>query len=260
VLVSDDAQEIVAGIDACVEALSEAGRRDVHWLLTARDDDWQSAVRREGRDVEASWDGLVDLWPAPEDRTAALAVTAEDAAKVVAAWADVGALAPEALIEASEETGLLGASLRFRHGADALASLVSVKIRPLQPGPRRAFLATAVAAAAGIDGVDLAAIARMVDVDPAGLASALGRAGLTSSSGGLLRARHPSFVVAALPLADAQLEDLFRDLLRAGAVAVGEFGAGEVSARLQQLGVEAERADRVAAAGAGPAADASDRR
>lgn len=259
VLVSDDAQEIVAEIEAGVEALCQAGRRDVHWLLTARDDDWQAAFRSDGSGFEPSWDRLIDLWPARGARSTTLAVTAEDATKLVDAWADVGALAPETVIEATETANLLGASLRFRHGDDGLNAHVRVRIRHLQPEVQRAFLATVVATAVGIDGLDLAAVAGMVQVDPATLADSLSRAGLASTSGGVLRARHPSLADAAWPVAQGQAEELLLDLVRAEAGPAVMTCAPGLSARLQRREVDAERADRAAISCADAAAERSDR-
>jgi hypothetical protein len=124
---------------------------------------------------------------------------------------------------------------------------------------QRAFLATVVAAGVGIEGLDLGAVAGMVHVDPATLADSLTRAGLASSSGGVLRARHPSLVDAAWPVAEAQAEDLLLDLVRAQAGPAVMTCAPGLSARLQKRGVDPERADRVAISCADAAAEGSDR-
>jgi hypothetical protein len=159
---------------------------------------------------------------------------------------------PEEVLHAGD---LLGASLTVRHGAGLLRH-VEATTAALPSGAARAFLATAVAGAVGINGVDVAALAGMVGVDPTLLTGTLGRAGLASCSGGVLRARHPALAQAAFALADADLDGLFPDLVAAG---IGTASAPGLSARLQKLGVDPERAATVACTCADSAAEASDR-
>ncbi len=258
VLVSDDAEAVAAGVEEAVEALCRAGRRDVHWLLTAREDDWRDAFRGDGRGFEPSWDRLIDLWPARGARTAALAVTAEDARRIVEAWG--GAASAEEL-ETQAVDGLLGASLALRHGPDGLALHVRSTLDRLAAGVRRAFLYAAVAGAVRVDDVDLEAVGRLAGVEGATVDEALAGAGLASATAaGVLRVRHPALARAAFGLInEGDLAGLFGDLVRAGAGRTVRTCAPMLSGRLQALGVAQARADEIACACADAAMTTSDR-
>ncbi len=274
VLVSDDAEEVSAGLEAGVEALCRAGRRDVHWLLTARDDDWRDAFRGDGRGVEPSWDRLIELWPARGARTTTLAVTAEDAASIVDAWGTVAtaddrlgadglgdAAGRQLADELTAADDLLGASLALRHGPDGLSAHVRAALDWLPAGVVRAFRYAAVAGAVRVDDVDLAALAGLAGVGGVAIAEALAFAGLASAtSAGVLRVRHPAIARAGFALVDeADLAPLFVDLVRAGAGRAVMTCAPTLAGRLQELGVDRARADQVACACADAAATMSDR-
>ncbi len=259
VLVSDDAEQVSAGLEAGVEALCRAGRRDVHWLLTAREDDWRVAFRGDGRGgFEPSWDRLIDLWPARGARTTALAVTADDARMIVDAWAS-GPTA-EALEEKAAD-GLLGASLDLRHGPDGLGMHVRSALDGLPAGVTRAFRYAAVAGAVGIDDVDLGAVATLAGVDRMTAAETLGATGLASATAaGVLRVRHPSLARAGFALVDhGDIRGLLGDLVRTGASRAVMTCAPTLSARLQKLDVPPDRADEIARTCADIAATTSGR-
>ncbi|MDQ1414632.1 MAG: hypothetical protein QOF81_245 [Acidimicrobiaceae bacterium] len=205
VLVSDDANEIAQDFEKVVQQLFTADRRNVHWLLSAREADWKAQFLRYGRSLEPAWERFGDLWPALGNRAAVLSVTATDAAPVteglaawaagirlgstaadgpaiLAAWAGVQALGAAAALpegeraEALEERStkklgisdgtLLGGSLDLRYGADGLTPFVEEIVRRLDgDAVREAFLFAAAAQVAGVDGLDLFVLADLIGVD-----------------------------------------------------------------------------------------------
>jgi hypothetical protein len=205
VLVSDDANEIAKEFETAMQQLFAADRRDVDWLLSAREADWKAQFLRYGRSLEPAWERSSDLWPALGNRAAVLSVTASaaapateglaawaagtrlgstaaDAPAILAAWAGAGSLGaiaslPEAeRAEALEERStkklgisdgtLLGVSLDLRHGADDLPPFVEQIVRRLDGDPiQEAFLFAAAAQVAGVDGLDLFVLADLIGVD-----------------------------------------------------------------------------------------------
>jgi hypothetical protein len=303
VLVSDEADEIASDVEKAVEQLFETGRGRVHWLLAARDIEWKAQFLRRGRVLEPAWERFGNVWPILGHRSIVLSVTAEateasaglgawtsigahaaDAPAILDAWAGAGALGalarlpegerPEALAERSTKklgisnATLLGASLDLRFGVAGLPTLVEQALGRLDDaGVREAFLFSAVAQAAGVDGLDLLVLADLVGVDRARahqtILAPLAEAGLAGGSAGTLRPRHPSLSGVAVQLladrrVDGDLEDLLRRLVR-GTAATGNdvksLAAGGaimncgplLSEKLQQLGLAPELSDQVAA-------------
>ncbi len=211
VLVSDDANEIAQDVEKALEQQLAAGRRDIGWLLSARDVDWKSQFVRNGRVLEPAWESLGQIWPLLGNRATAMAVKAEateasaglaawaaagahaaDAPDILAAWAAadaLGALAgrpeserAEALEEHSNKklgvsnATLLGGSLDLRYGAERLAAFVQEAVGRLDGAPelQEAFLFLAAAQVAGVDGLDLFVLADLVGIDRDRRRSALG--------------------------------------------------------------------------------------
>jgi hypothetical protein len=246
VLVSDDASEIAHEVEKTVEKLFNASRHDVHWLLSARDDDWKAQFLQVSRTVEPTWSRFVDLWPALGNRVHGLAISPAEAAEVVTAWtaADaLGALAGLAeaeRVEAIEDRAtkkhgmsgatLLGASLDLRYGSVGLRSLVDSLVAGLAGDPaQEAFLFAAAARVAGVDGVDLLVLADLVGVDRevavSRILDRLADIGLAGGAGGALRPRHAALATAAIQLVaegnfGVDLEGLFRRLVK-GTAATG---------------------------------------
>lgn len=285
ILVSDDASEIAHEVEQTVEKLANSHRHDVHWLLSARDDDWKAQFLQISRTVEPNWSRDADLWPALGNRVAGLAISAAEASAVLTAWASADSLGALAglgdaerieLIEdrATKKHGmsgatLLGASLDLRYGAGGLRLLVDSLVSGLAGDPaQEAFLYAAAARVAGVDGVDLYVLADLVGVDRSeGVARLLDRladAGLAGGSGGALRPRHAALATAAIQLVAAghlgtDLEDLYRRLVR-GTAATGNdvksLAAGGavmtcgplLAEKLQQIEIPVPRAEDVACA------------
>jgi len=208
ILVSDEADEIAPDIEKAVEQLARAGRKDIRWLLCARDVAWKARFIRNGRSLEPAWEQFVDLWPTLSNRSAVLTVTAvttaasaglgawaasgtqgavADAPDILGAWDTAGCLGALADVAPSEradalevrakkkheisDATLLGASLELRYGADGLAGLVEESVTRLDGDPaQEAFLFIAAAQVAGVDGLDLLVLADLI-----GLARADGR-------------------------------------------------------------------------------------
>ncbi len=288
VLATDDADEIAWDLEPLIERLIKDGRRDIHWLLTARDSDWNAEFRSAGRSVEPQWDRHVEVWPRRMARAQALPLTAEDATGIVVAWESTDSLGHLAAVAADERAAalletaqalpgqslsggtLLGAALERRLGTDGLSAHVRSVMERLAASDRAlldAFMFTAAAAAVGIDGVDLRVVAGLTGVDTENrrdIRQQLAEAGVATGGREALRARHHAIAVAATLLADAgvadvDLEQVFRNLVRG----TGETGktvrplvsdgaimtvSPALSDRLQRIGVPAERATRIACA------------
>jgi hypothetical protein len=288
VLASDDADEIAWDLEPVVERLVKEGRRDVHWLLTARDGDWDGELRSNGRSVEPQWDRHVEVWPRRMARAQALPLTADDAARIVVAWESADALGDLAAVAADERAAvlletararpgqtfaggtLLGAALDRRLGPDGVTGHVRSAMERLAASDRPlldAFMYTAAAAAVGIDGVDLRVVAGLTGIDDDRRREIRGRLaeqGLATGGREALRTRHPAIARAAILLADAgvagvDLEQVFVDLVRR----TGETGrtvrplvsdgavmtaAPVLADRLGRVGVPAERAAGIACA------------
>ena len=288
VLATDDADEIAWDLEPLIERLMKEGRRDIHWLLTARDSDWDAEFRSAGRSVEPQWDRHVEVWPRRMARAQALPLTAEDATGIVVAWESADSLGDLAAVAADERSAalletaqarpgqsrsggtLLGAALERRLGPEGLSAHVRSVMERLAASDRAlldAFMYTAAAAAVGIDGVDLRVVAGLTGVDikrRREIRQQLADAGVATGGREALRPRHLAIAVAATLLADAgvadvDLEQVFRNLVRG----TGETGkttrplvsdgaimtvSPALSDRLQRIGVPAERATRIACA------------
>ena len=158
-LVSDDAEELagdprakraeerVGDLERCARALHEKGKRNVHFLLAARDTDW----RQMGRKVRWQRFGLQYEDPAP-----LVGVSDADAAALVAAWERLGrdALGSLADVEPAERVAafqravlasgrgrrkgsLLGGLLDARFGAAALQAHIGLLLSRLREMPVR---------------------------------------------------------------------------------------------------------------------------
>ena len=288
ILATDDADEVAWDLEPLIERLIKDGRRDIHWLLTARDSDWTAEFRSAGRSVEPQWDRHVEVWPRRMARAQALPLTAEDATGIVVAWESADSLGDLAAVAADERAAalletaqalpgqslsggtLLGAALERRLGTEGLSAHVRAVMEHLAASDRAlldAFMYTAAAAAVGIDGVDLRVVARLTGVSPENrrdIRQQLAEAGIATGGREALRPRHVAIAVAATLLADGgvadvDLEQVFRNLVRG----TGETGktvrplvsdgaimtvSPALSDRLQRIGVPAERATKMACA------------
>ncbi|MDP9072827.1 MAG: hypothetical protein M3N98_01410 [Actinomycetota bacterium] len=259
ILASDDSDEIADSLEEAAQRIETDRRRDIHWLLTARYEDWKVRFRRETRNVEPSWGRYADLWPEVGAAARVLALSTADAQKVVDAWSAAGALGAladlpeaeraEALEDASHhrryvsDATFLGGALDRRYGAEGMAAHVEAVLERLAQDDhrlgaghnmRQAFLYLAAADAAGVDGVDLYVLADLVGVDRAErdqLLAKLGHEGVAAGSAGVIRARHPAVARAAITLAadgrfGTDLSDIFRRLIN---------GTGETGTELKGL-------------------------
>lgn len=290
ILISDDADEIARDVEKAVQRVAKDGRRDIHWLLSARDADWKAQFQQGGRSLEPPWKQSVELWPDTGAGARVMALSADDATKVVAAWTAAGCLGllgdlpPDervaALLEAAGDRAWLsdgtffGGLVERRFGPEGLTAHVQATLEAATTTVREAFLYVAAAHAAGVDGVDLNVVADLIGVDRANrrdILVGLGRAGLATGSGGAIRVRHESMAGAALRLVEGgrfglDLETIFRRLVRGTGVTGTDLrglvaGAAimncgpTLSGRLQTLGIAAPRANRIACTVADAAAD-----
>ncbi len=245
VLASDDADEIAWDLEPVIERLVKEGRRDVHWLLTARDSDWDAEFRSAGRSVEPQWDRHVEVWPRRMARAQALPLTEGDVADVVVAWESADSLGDLAAVAADERAAalletaqarpgqsfaggtFLGAALDRRLGAKGVSAHVRTVMERLAAADDGralldAFMYAAAADAVGIDGVDLRVVAGLVGFDPdrrREIRDRLAEAGVATGGREALRPRHHAIATAATLLADAgvadvDLEQVFRNLVR----------------------------------------------
>jgi len=259
ILASDDSDEIAESLEEACQRIENDRRRDIHWLVTARYEDWKVRFRRDTRNVEPSWGRYADLWPEVGAAARVLALSTDDATQVLAAWSEADALGalsevPEAdRVEALEESShhrrglsdatLLGGSLDQRYGARGLPAHVESILDRLGDEAHRqagghslqeAFLFLAAADAAGVDGIDLHVLADLVGVDRADrgqLLWRLGAEGVAAGSAGVIRARHPAIARAAIVLAadgrfGADLDEIFRRLIH---------GTGETGTEMKGL-------------------------
>ena len=245
ILASDDADEIAWDLEPLIERLVKDGRRDIHWLLTARDSDWDAEFRSAGRSVEPQWDRHVEVWPRRMARAQALPLTDEDVADVVVAWESADSLGDLAAVAADDRAAalletaqarpgqslaggtFLGAALDRRLGAKGLSDHVRDVMerlaaaddgRPCSTPSCTPLRPTAV----GIDGVDLRVVAGLVGFDPdrrREIRHRLAEEGVATGGREALRPRHHAFATAATLLADAgvadvDLEQVFRNLVR----------------------------------------------
>ncbi len=281
VLVSDDAEEVAADLEATITQLAK-GRKDVHWVLVGRSPDWESKFKRDGRSAEPPWEKFVNLWPTLGMRGNLLALAPADADRLVAAWAAAGSLRALETDPADErgqylldavmsrqgicDASLLGGLLDQRFGADALPDHVDTLLAPLDDADLDSFLYVAVAEACDFDGVDMAVIADLAGVDPAeapAIRRRLIAAGVGSGSGSSLRTRHPGIAQAAVRLVDADrargrtLDEIWRKLVQSVARVGRQLGplvsdgpimtCGPVLAgRYERFGIPRDRADRIA--------------
>ncbi len=288
VLATDDADEIAWDLEPLIERLIKEGRRDIHWLLTARDSDWDAEFRSAGRSVEPQWDRHVEVWPRRMARNKALPLTAEDATGIVVAWESADSLGDLAAVAADERAAalletaqalpgqsqsggtFLGAALERRLGTEGLSAHVRSVMERLAATDKPlldAFMYTAAAAAIGIDGVDLRVVAGLTGVDldrRRQIRDRLAEAGVATGGREALRPRHVAVAVAATLLADAGVADVdlgqvYRDLVRG----TGDTGktvrplvsdgaimtvSPALSDRLQRIGVPTDRATTIACA------------
>lgn len=245
ILASDDADEIAGDLHEAVTRLHAAGRRDIHWLLTARYEDWTARFRVGPKSVEPAWASTVDLWPEVGGSPRVLGLNLGDSVRVVGAWEAAGCLGalgrvaaaarPEALVEACRGPNGLSAAtfvdgtLRLRFGADGLVAHVAELLPRMADDQHRfdgghtvqdAFLYAAAADVAGVDGVDLHVLADLLGVDRGDrrrILERLGRDGLATGSAGVLRVRHRDLAGAGVVVADelgVDVERVFVELVR----------------------------------------------
>jgi hypothetical protein len=195
----------------------------------------------------------------------------------------------KALVSSSRQSGqtangtFFGAVLDERFGADGLLAHLETVLRRLGDVDHGlgtgcsladAFLYAAAAEAVGIDGVDLKVVADLIGVDSdrrrTEILHRLGQEALAAGGGEALRTRAPAIARAAMQLVEngqveGDLEAVFTRLVRA----TGEVGRGvdvgathgaimncgpRLARELPKLGVERERAYRIARAAADEAA------
>ncbi len=246
ILVSDDADEIAEDLHEALTRVQTAGRRDIHWLLTARYEDWRARFRVGPKTVEPAWASTVDLWPEVGGSPRVLGLTREDAGKVIGAWEAVGCLGvlgdvaaesrADALVEACQgDNGLSAATfldgvLALRFGTEGLRAHMAELLPRMADDEHRfegghsiqeAFLYAAAADVAGVEGMDLNVLADLVGLDRSDRRQVLlrlGREGLATGSAGVLRVRHRELARAAVAVAEdtlgVDLEQVFVELLR----------------------------------------------
>ena len=226
-LVADDADSLVSDLQKAVKALHELGRRDIYFLVCARDTDWRAAGGQK-----VSWSQYITFH---QDLLRGL--DRLDAVGIVRAWAAIGSeglgkLADrtgeqkrvEALLEAATreaanryEGAFLGAMLRVRFGA-SLGDHVKTMMLRLQGRPvsdRRtlydAFLNIAAVHALGIPGIDVAVLADLLGVPRGRLRAAvelpLGEEAAGVHAGTALQARHRAIAECAVRLAEQELDE-----------------------------------------------------
>jgi hypothetical protein len=226
-LVSDDAEELVAQIWDGLRASDARRRRDIYFLGAARDTDWIAAG------------GEHRAWGARLHRFQAQQLTRADAQAFVRAWQRIGdrglrdlarLSGEDARVDALDaaarraaaggEGSLFGAVLSTRFtAADLRAHVQSVIARLEERDPllRRAFLAIAACEAVGLEGIDRNVLADLLGVPrlrlftnvvrPLGEEAAAVRAGI------LIRTRHPEIARVTLGLAEhGGLEEDLADL------------------------------------------------
>jgi hypothetical protein len=243
VLVSDDANEIAPDVEKAVEQQFTAGRRNIHWLLSARDIEWKAQFLRSGRVLEPAWERFGAVWPLLGNRSTVLGVTAEateasvglaawaaagahgaDAPAILEAWAaadSLGALAAlpegqraEALEERSNKKlgisdgTLLGGSLDLRYGAEGLTAFVQEAVGRLDSeAVQEALVLAGAAQVAGVDGLDLYVLADLIGIDRSrrrpDILGRLAQGGLAAGSAGVLRVRHPAIARVVVQLVAA---------------------------------------------------------
>jgi Calcineurin-like phosphoesterase len=247
ILCTDDGEVIAAELAATLRKLREAGRQNVHWLIGARDTDWRARFPKSG---EPAWSLWANVWPRVDEhsRRAALGLTRQDAAKVVAAWEAIGSLGKlekvrkadraRVLFEAARQSDgtthgtFFGAVLDGRFDADGLRAHLDTLLQRLgaegsEVGKgstlRHAFLYAAAAEAVGIDGVDLKVVAELLGVERKrrrpDILHRLGQEALAAGGGDALRTRAPAIARAAIQLVEAgrideDLTEVYRDLVR----------------------------------------------
>lgn len=259
ILASDDADEIAPSVATSIEVLAGAPRLRVHWVLAARDTDWQQQFPRG-----EPWGQQVGGWPEPAARSAVLSVTEVDASAIAATWGgdDMRALvaAPTLL------SGVLG------HRVADLAGHVRRTLASLDPAPNAAFRAAAAAAAVGVDGIDLRVAADLAATprpDRFALRAALGRVGLGTGTGEALRVRDSSLAPAAVSEMGDDLGAVLTDLVRTTAEVARQTrplvsdvaivaGAPTLAGRLRSLDIAEAEAHAMACAAADVAARALD--
>ncbi len=281
VLVSDDAEEIAAALEANLGQLAKK-RKDVHWVLVGRSPDWDAKFKRQGRSAEPPWEKFVSLWPTLGMRGQLLALAPADADRLAEVWAAAGSLRALETDPAGErgqyildavgsragmlDATILGGILDQRFGADDLVDHVAGLVSTLSEADLDIFLAVAVADACDFDGIDQAVVADLAGVERADAAAIRRRliaAGVCSGSGDALRSRHPALARAAVRLVDAgrlgdrTLDDGWRRLVQATGRMGRKLGplvsdgpimtCGPVLAgRYERFGIPRDRADHVA--------------
>jgi hypothetical protein len=225
-IVSDDAEELVDDLEACARAL--LGKRNVHFLLAARDTDW----RWKGQKTQ--WENLLQ-YERPEPLRG---ITDEDAAALVAAWERLGdealgslaEIEPEqrvaffqkavrASLEDDEQQGaLLGGLLETRYGPDALRAHVRSLLVRLQAVPIRGSAKTLYDALVYIaachcgrgPGLSLPVLADLLGVDRQWVGTEvirpLGEEAAAVGGAVTARTRHPRIAEAIVQEADASFE------------------------------------------------------
>lgn len=271
ILASDDGEVVAGELEAALKKVQASGRRDVHWLIGARDTDWRTRFGR-GRRAEPPWSRWATLWPRGDNRarSEALALTDADAARVVAAWTRAGTLgALEAVPEAERVRALMsaarksrgvsngtffGAVLEERFGAEGLRAHLETVIQRLGDEDhaigggctlRDAFLYAAAAEAVGIDGVDLKVVAELVGVERERrrpeILHRLGQEAVVAGGGDALRTRAPAIARVAVQLVedgriDDDMEETYRSLVRVTAEVGRDVDVGKTHGDILHCG------------------------
>lgn len=183
-LVSDDAEELVAPISVALAKAHQTGRTDIHFLVAARDTDWVSAG------------GLSQPWrnyaPGYSHPTTLRGVTHDDAEKLVDAWESLGdqglgrlatsadrTARAELFVRAVQEESrrsegsFFGGLLEARLGVDGLREhlvallthLKDLEVRDSTRSLADALMYVACCHGGGIDGLDEVVLADLVGVD-----------------------------------------------------------------------------------------------
>lgn len=217
VLVVDDADQVAAQLGAAHALCAQHGRRDIHFLLAARDTDWTAA-----RGDRPAWGSALVRFPMRD-------LDPQDARAVVRAWQRLGeaglrelaAVHTEddrvaRLLEIAQSSdgarpSFFGAVLHTRFTAADLRAHVQAVMNRLEERDadgtlRRAFVATALCDTIGIGGIDRTVLADLLHVARKHVSTEvvrpLGQEAASTQAGQLVRVRHRDIARAVVAIAE----------------------------------------------------------
>ncbi len=244
-LISDDAEQIAAEAFIVIKTLQGKSKRNICWILAARDTDWKASFQYR---VEPPWSPYIEEWPESIRRNRLFPMDKAEAQDVVNAWERANCLGELESFSVAERADYLwsaasmkgklsdatffGGILETRFRAEGLRDHVGRLMRRLREKNNRigskggtlfdAFLYAAAADAVGIPGIDLNVIADLLGVDRRDrrtkILTPLGLEAVGTGSGTALRTRHPAIAKAAIIIAEEELEEdleeVYKDIVR----------------------------------------------